>query len=116
MLENHKKYLDNGKEFWALSTGVFKAFDCIVQKRFIAKLLRYGFSPTVLNLIHLYLTNRTQRIKINNSFSKQSVIEYGIRHRSVLGSLLFNINLTDLFNECNASNIINYVDDTTSYR
>ena len=34
---------------------------------------------------------------------------------SVLGSLLFNIDLIDLFYECEESNIASYADDTTPY-
>ena len=34
---------------------------------------------------------------------------------SVLGPSLFNIDLTDLFYECEGSNIANYADDTTPY-
>ena len=32
---------------------------------------------------------------------------------SILGPLLFNINLIDLFYECEESNIASYADDTT---
>ena len=34
---------------------------------------------------------------------------------SILGSLLFNIDLIDLFYECEESNIASYADDTTPY-
>ena len=81
----------------------------------IANLFCYGVSPSTLNLIHSYLSNRTQRIKINNSFSRLSSIEYGVPQVSVLGPLLFNIDLIDLFYECEDSNIANYVEDTTPH-
>ena len=115
MLENFKKSEDNGNEFRALLTEFSKTFDCIDHKLLVAKLFCYGVSPSALNLIHSYLSNRTQRLKINNSFSRRSSIEYGIPQRAVLGPLLFNINLTDLFYECENSNIANYADDTTPY-
>ena len=51
----------------------------------------------------------------NNSFSRRSSIEYGVPQWPVLGSLLFNIDLTDLFYECEASNIANYAGNTTPY-
>ena len=34
---------------------------------------------------------------------------------SALGPLLFNIDLTDLFYECEDPNIVNYADDKTPY-
>ena len=71
MLENFKKSVDNGNEFGALLTDCFKAFDCIDHELLIAKLFWYGASTTALKLIQSYLTNRTQRIKVNNSFSSR---------------------------------------------
>ena len=92
ILENFKKSVDDGNKFEALLTDLSKAFDCIDHKLLIAKLFcfRYGVSPSALNLIHSYLSNRTQRIKINNCFSRRSSIEYSIPQGSILGPLLFN--------------------------
>ena len=115
MLENFKKSADDGNEFGALLTDFSKAFDCIDHKLFIAKLFCYGVSPLALHLIYSYLSNRAQRIKINNRFSRRSSIEYGVPQGSFLGPLLFDIDLTYLFYECEDSNIANYADDTTQY-
>ena len=115
MLENFKKSADDGNEFGALLTDLSKSFDCIDHKLLIAKLFYLGISLSTLNLIYSYLSNRTQRIKINNSFSRRNSIEYGVPQGSALGPLLFNIDLTDLFHECEDSNTANYADDTTPY-
>ena len=75
-LKNSSGGLLLGNEFAALLTDLFKAFDYIDHKLLIAKLFWHGVSPTALNLIHSYLTNKTQRVKINASFSRRSNIEY----------------------------------------
>ena len=41
----------------------------------------------------------TQRTKINGCFSTRSNIEYGVLQGSILGPLIFNINMIDLFYE-----------------
>ena len=107
--------LDKGNEFGALLTDLSKVFDCIDHKLLISKLFWCGVSPSSLNLIFSYLSSRTQRVKIKTSYSDKSNIEYGVPHGSILGPLLFNIDLIDLFFECDDSEIASYADDTTPY-
>ena len=79
MLESFEKSAEEGNEFEPLLTDLSKAFDCIDQKLLIAKLFCHGVSPSALNLIYSFLTYRTQRIKINKSFSRRSSIEFSSR-------------------------------------
>ena len=115
MLEKFKKSRDKGEEFGALITDVSKAVDCIDHNLLITKLSWYGVTPKSLKLIFSYLSNRTQGVRINNSYSRKSEIKYGVPQGSVLGPLLFNIDLIDLFLECEDDNITSYADDTTPY-
>ena len=61
------------------------------------------------------LSNRTQGIKINENFSDTTDIDFGVPRGSVLGKILFNIDMIDLFYECEDSNVPSYADDTTPY-
>ena len=67
MIEKFKESVDKGNEFDALLTDLSKASDCIDHKLLITKLFWYGVSPSSLNLIFSYLSNRTQRVKIKTS-------------------------------------------------
>ena len=113
MIKKFKEAIDRGYEFGALLTDLSKAFDCINHPLLIAKLYNYGVSPLSINMIFSYLNNRTHRTKINECFSERSRIEHGVPQGSILGPLLFNIDLIDLFYECEESNIASYADDTT---
>ena len=115
MLGKFQESVDKGDEFAALLTDLSKAFDCIDHKLLIAKLFWYGVSPSSLNLIFSHLSNRSQRVKIKTSCSDKSNVEYGVPQGSILGPLLFNIDLIDLFFECDDSEIASYADDTTPY-
>ena len=115
MLKKFKESVDKGNEFGALLIHLSKAFDCTDQKLLIAKLFWFGVSPSSLNLIFSYLLNWTQRVKVKISYSDTSNIEHGVPQGSILGPLLFNINLINLFFECDDSEITTYADDTTPY-
>ena len=67
-----------------------------------------------LNFIYNCLRNRTQRTKIDNAYSSWQNILYGVPPGSILGLLLFNIDLCDLF-IMNHKDIANYADDNTPY-
>ena len=96
MIEKARKILDKGRTFGALSTDLSKAFDCMTHDFLIAKLHALNFDMNALNLIFDYLTGRKQRVKVNSSFSSSRYIS-GVPRGSVLGSLLFNLYLSDLF-------------------
>ena len=115
MIEKWKRIVDYGGVFGALLTDLSKAFDCIPHDLFIAKLEAYGFQIDALKLIYDYLSNRKQTVKINETFSSWKDIEFGVPQGSILGPLLFNIHLCDLFYFLEDLVIASYADDTTIY-
>ena len=62
-----------------------------------------------------YLTNTLQRCKINNSFSEWAKIYAGVSQESILGPLLFNIFINDMFLFLQKCDITNYAGDRTIY-
>ena len=61
------------------------------------------------------LSNRQQRVKINSSFSDWKEIKIGVPQGSVLGPLLFNVFVNDIFWFVHRTKICNYADDTTIF-
>ena len=97
-------------------TDLSNAFDCFSHDHIIAKLQAYGFHIDALKLVHDYLSNRKQRVKVNNAYSSWKDILYVVPQRSILGPLLFNIHLCDLFYYLEDLDIASYADDTTIYK
>ena len=81
----------------------------------IAKLHALIFDLNALNLIFDYLTGRRQRVKINSRFSSYLDIFQGVPQGSILGPLLFNLFLCDLFLFVEEVDIMSYADDNTPY-
>ena len=73
------------------------------------------FSIESLKLINSYLTECKQKVKMNDQFSSWLDIVVGVPLGSILGPLLFNIFLCDMFLFCNDIDFASYADDNTTY-
>ena len=115
MLELWKKALDSKETAGAILTDLSKAFDCLNHNLLLAKMAAYGFDENALLFIKDYLTNREQRTKVNGSFSSWLKVKQGVPQGSILGPLLFNIFINDMFFFLKDTKIANYADDSTLY-
>ena len=114
MIDKWKKAVDNHKVFGAVLTDLSKAFDCICYDLLIRKLNAYGLFLPAFKLITDYLQNQKRRTKIRSIYSDWENIISGIPQCSILGPLLFNVFLCDLFLEEKNNYFENYADDTTA--
>ena len=92
-----------------------KAFDTLNHDLIIAKLETYSFSKNSLNYIQSFLRNRLEKTNVNNNFSLWKDIFSGVPQGSILGLLMFNIYINDIFLFPDNGCLSNYADDTTLY-
>ena len=115
MLENLKLSIDNKGFAGGVLIDLNKAFDTINHLLLIAKLHAYGFSKKALAVICSYLSNRKQKIKINNVFSSWEDLILALLQGLVLGTLLFKLYLNNLLFFLKNVAICNFADDATTY-
>ena len=112
-IDDWKCAVDNNDITGVLSMDLSKAFDCLPHSLLIAKLSAYGISDDSCQLVGSYLSSRKQRVKIGQHRSSWSTISKGVPQGSILGPLLFNIFINDIFHFIEHCKMYNYADDNT---
>ena len=90
------KALDDGNFACGIFAGLQKAFDTLDHNILWSKLNHYRIRGIANKWFEFYLSERTQFVSINGFDSDISTIKCDVPKGSVLGPLLFLININDL--------------------
>lgn len=97
-------------------TDFEKAFDRVDHFILLAKLHVLGIHGDLLRWVKSYLTNRSQTVVIGGYRSDYVSIPSGVPQGSLLGPLLYNAFLYDIYTCISHSKFLMYADDTKIFR
>ena len=113
LTHNIYKNLDEGRDVTAVYLDISKYFDKIWHDGLLHKCKHEFFiSGTLLSWLKSYLTERQQKVRIDDNFSLTKTINSGVPQGSVLGPLLALMYLNGLTKEV-TNDILLYADDTS---
>ena len=115
MTDDWLNEIDNKEIVGAVVSDLNAAFDIIDNNLLLRKSMCYGFSTSAILWIQIYISNRTQKVFFNGSFSNVKNVKCGVPQGSSLGPLLFSIFTNDLPLALNQACVSMYADDSSIY-
>nr|CAH7767839.1 unnamed protein product [Callosobruchus chinensis] len=110
--DNIFRALDKKMATILISLDFSKAFDTIDHGLLCAKLQYYGLDEMSIHFFRSYLSDRVQKVKIEENLSGNKHIASGVPQGSILGPLLFTLYTADFHTTLSHSFMSSYADDT----
>lgn len=110
--------LDTSKCILLVSLDLSAAFDTVCHKTLLRRLEQtFGVKGLALKWFVSYLTNRKQRVVINNNTSEAHSLQCGVPQGSVLGAILYTLYTQPLSDIITNHSVLHhsYADDTQLY-
>jgi len=114
VMEDFTTYMDASDDFDCIYLDFAKAFDRVSHSKLLWKLSNIGINGKILIWIENFLSERKQRVMVNDVKSNWVPVTSGIPQGSVLGPILFTIFINDLPISL-TSHIKIFADDTKIY-
>ena len=111
-METWTNWLDEGESFDVVYLDFKKAFDKVPHQRLVSKLWDQGINGDLLVWISSFLADRTQRVKVNSTLSREARVRSGIPQGSVLGPVFFIAYINDILTNVTYATGSIFADDT----
>ena len=111
---NWLKRLDGNADFVRIFSFNFsKAFDSVSHRILVSKLRDVDINPYILNWLISFISNRKQRVVVDNIITEYIDITRGVPQGTVLGPILFSLMINDIKPVSPSSLLVKFADDIT---
>lgn len=109
--------LDKGGQIDVIFLDFSKAFDCVPHNLLLYKLESfYGISGNMLEWFRDYLTDRKQKVLVENVCSEFEAVTSGVPQGSILGPLMFLLYINDMAFLDTSCSIALFADDSKCFK
>ena len=97
-----------------VAPNMSKAFDSVWHAGLLHKLISYGISGHIFDLISSFLSNRQLQVVLDGKSLQEYPVNAAVPQGSIIGLIFFLLYINDLLDDV-ICNFIIYIDDTTLY-
>ena len=115
LIDNILENMDNREITGMCLLDIRKCFDTINNEILLRKLHKYGIRNCELKWFESYLSNRNQIVCYEGKTSNTHTFTIGVPQGTVLGPILFLLNVNDLSNVVKDASINVYADDVVIF-
>ena len=115
LLEHHQqilKILEAGNTADVVYLDFAKAFDKVDHATVLGKLRSVGIAGNLLKWISSFLVGRKQTLVVEGTKSEEMYVNSGVPQGSVLGPLLFLVQIADIDTDLEKATLSSFADDT----
>ena len=95
-VESNQSYLNRNKKVDVLVLNFSKIFDTVAHPRLLHRLNHYGITVKSLVCMHVWLSNRKQRVVVDGDKAEETSVTSGVPQGIAFGPFMFLLHINNI--------------------